>query len=45
MMSLEKAWEPFFYLQSEHIPSKWDNTHSDMQVLAEIKKSHYNDLN
>ena len=34
--------EPFFYLQSEHIPSKWENTRSDMQVLTELKKSHCN---
>ena len=33
-------WEPLFYLESEHIPSKWENTHSNMQVLTEIKKSH-----
>ena len=30
-------WEPFFYFQSEHIPSKWENTRPDMQVLTEIK--------
>ena len=35
-------WEHFVYFQSEHIPSKWENTHSDMQILTEIKKSHYN---
>ena len=28
--------ELFFYLQSEHIPSKW-NTRSNMQVLTKIK--------
>ena len=32
-------WEPFFYLQSEHIPSEWENTRSDMLVLTEIKKN------
>ena len=30
-------WEPFFYLQSEHIPSKWEITRFDMQVLTELK--------
>ena len=28
--------ETFFYLQSEHILSKWENTRSDMQVLTEF---------
>ena len=34
------AWcqaRPFFYLWSEHIPSKWENTRSNMQVLTKIK--------
>ena len=38
------AWcqaRTFFYLQSEHIPSKWKNTCSNMQVLTKIKQSHY----
>ena len=30
-------WEPFCYLQSEHIPSKWENTRSNMQVLTKIQ--------
>ena len=29
------------YLWSEHIPSEWENTRPNMQVLTEIKKSHY----
>ena len=34
------AWcqaRPFFYSWSEHIPSKWENTRSNMQVLTKIK--------
>ena len=32
-------WEPFFYVQSEHIPSKWENTRSSTD---RNKKSHHN---
>ena len=34
MMSSKNS---FFYLQSEHIPSKWENTRSNMQVLTKVK--------
>ena len=30
--------ETLFYLQSEHIPSKWENTRSNMQLLTELNK-------
>ena len=31
-----------FIYESEHILSKWKNTRSNIQVLTEIKKIHYN---
>ena len=40
MMSCEN-----FYLQSEHIPSKWKNTRSNMQVLTKIKNHTIIDIN
>ena len=30
-------WDHFFYLWSKHIPSKWKNTRSNMQILTKIK--------
>ena len=36
-------WEPFFYLQSEHIPSKWENPHRNKQSHHRSQYNHDNE--